>query len=266
VLTKLAVLLPQGKKQEKLQNKQKQDLNNIPSRDVKDIPVHCCPRGTQEIQNISRCTGSYKMATIYNIDPSDLIEKTSEELKKVEKIKPPEWSSFVKTGIHKERPPLKDDWWYMRSASILRQVYRLGPIGVSKLRTKYGGKKNRGFKREHFYKGSGSIIRKVIQQLEEEGLVKTDLKSAHKGRVITTKGKKFLDEVAGKISKEPIKEAPKKEEAVKEAKPEVPKQEAKKVEQKTEQKPVEKPKETQPKTAQPQEQKPKEVPKPDNNN
>jgi len=141
------------------------------------------------------------MPTIYNCDPSELVEKTSEELKKVETIKPPEWAPFVKTSVHKERPPAKNDWWYSRAASILKQVYRQGPIGVSKLRTKYGGKKNRGTKPEHFYKGSGNIIRKIMQQLEKEGFVKKDLKSVHKGRSITTKGKKFLDDIAAKISK-----------------------------------------------------------------
>ncbi len=171
------------------------------------------------------------MGTIYNCDPSELIEKAAEELKKLESIKAPEWAVFVKTGMHKERPPVKNDWWYVRAASILRQVYRFGPVGVSKLRIKYGGKKNRGVKPEHFYKGSGSIIRKIIQQLEKEGFVKTDLKSLRKGRLITAKGKKFLDDVAGKISKtiveKPKEEVKAKEEAV------VPKEK-----KKTEEKPV----------------------------
>ena len=74
------------------------------------------------------------MGTIYNSDPSELIEKTAEELKKVESIKPPVWAPFVKTGMHKERPPVKSDWWYMRAASILRQIYMFSPIGISKLR------------------------------------------------------------------------------------------------------------------------------------
>jgi len=155
------------------------------------------------------------MTKIYDCNPSELIEKVSEELKKVEAIKPPEWSAFVKTGMHKERPPANNDWWYMRAASILRKIFILGPIGVSKLRVKYGGKKNRGYKPDRFYKGSGNIIRKVIQQLEKEELVKTDLKSEHKGRVITAKGKKFLNGIAAKISN-----APQKKEPVKEAKPE----------------------------------------------
>ena len=172
------------------------------------------------------------MPTIYNADPSELIEKTSEELKKIEAIKPPVWAAFVKTGVHKERPPVKNDWWYMRAASILRKIYRLGPIGVSKLRVNYGGKKNRGYKTEHFYKGSGNILRKIMQQLEKEGFVKIDLKSKHKGRLITAKGKKFLDEIAGKISKVQVQQ--KKEEAKKEETLKVETKEEKKAETKQE--------------------------------
>jgi len=48
--------------------------------------------------------------------------------------------------------------------------------------------------------------------------VKKDLKSLHKGRVITAKGKKFLDDIAGKISNVPQKKEAKKEEPVKEVK------------------------------------------------
>lgn len=139
------------------------------------------------------------MATIYDADTQELISKTAEELKKVPEIRPPAWAPFVKTGMHKERPPINNDWWYVRTASVLRAVYRFGPVGVSKLRTKYGGKKNRGVKKEHFYKGSGNILRKVLQQLEKAGFVKFAEKGVHKGRVITSKGKSFLDKIAEKI-------------------------------------------------------------------
>lgn len=152
------------------------------------------------------------MASIYDVNPSELIEKASEDMKKIDEIKPPEWAAFVKTGMHKERPPLEDDWWYVRTASVLRAVYKLGPIGVSKLRNKYGGRKRRGYKTEHFYKGSGNIARKILQQLEKAGFIKQDQKGAHKGRVITGKGASFLDKIATKISnslrpiKKPVKE------------------------------------------------------------
>lgn len=136
---------------------------------------------------------------MYDVDVQELILKTAEELKKVPEIKPPAWASFVKTGMHKERPPVNDDWWYVRAASVLRSIYRFGPVGVSKLRTKYGGKKNRGVKKEHFYKGSGNILRKSLQQLEKAGFVKFTEKGLHKGRIITPKGKSLLDKIATQI-------------------------------------------------------------------
>src|SRR3990167_1166556 len=139
------------------------------------------------------------MATMYDADPQELIQKAAEDLKKNSEIKAPAWAPFVKTGMHKERPPVNGDWWYLRTASILRAIYKLGPVGVSKLRTKYGGKKNRGVKKEHFYKGSGSIVRKSLQQLEKAGFIKFAEKGVHKGRAITPKGKSFLDKIATQI-------------------------------------------------------------------
>ena len=136
------------------------------------------------------------MATMYDVEAQELISRAAEELKKIPEIKPPEWAPFVKTGMHKERPPVNHDWWYLRAASVLRTVYRLGPVGVSKLRIKYGGKKNRGVKKEHFFRGSGNILRKSLQQLEKAGLIKFVEKGVHKGRVMTPKGKSFLDKIA----------------------------------------------------------------------
>jgi small subunit ribosomal protein S19e len=136
------------------------------------------------------------MATVYDINPNELIEKAASELKNIETIKAPEWSKFVKTGHSRDRPPYDKDWWYMRSASVLRTVYILGPIGVNKLRGKYGSKKNRGNRPEKFYKSSGKIIRVVLQQLDKAGLTEPAEKGIHKGRIITSKGKSFLDKLA----------------------------------------------------------------------
>lgn len=141
---------------------------------------------------------------IQDIPADELIKKTAQELKKIKEIQPPEWSKFAKTGRHKERPPVEKDWWYTRAASILRKTSLLGPIGVSKLRRKYGGKKNRGHKPEHFYKGSGNIIRKIFQQLEKAQLVEKTQKKTHKGRIITKKGIKLLNSLSknGKSKRE----------------------------------------------------------------
>jgi len=123
-----------------------------------------------------------------DVNVNDLIEKMAEGLKAVPEIKAPKWTPYVKTGVHKNRPPVNQNWWHTRVAAILRQVAKIGPIGVSKLQAIYGGKKNRGHKTEHFYKGSGSIARNALQQLEAAGLVKQEDHGGHKGRVITKKG------------------------------------------------------------------------------
>ncbi|MBN2454852.1 30S ribosomal protein S19e [Candidatus Woesearchaeota archaeon] len=147
------------------------------------------------------------MAKTFKVDQGKLIREAAEELKKISEIKPPKWAVFVKTGAHKERPPVDKDWWYVRGAAVLRSVYKLGPVGVQKLRMKYGGKKNRGVAAEHFYKGSGNIIRKLLQQLEAADLIKKDAKGVHKGRVITGKGQSILDKAGLKIGGKPVKKA-----------------------------------------------------------
>lgn len=139
------------------------------------------------------------MATIYDVDVNDLIAEVSTQLKSVETIKAPEWAPFVKTGIHKERAPSDPEWWYTRSAAVLRAVAKLGPVGVSKLRVKYGGKQDRGVKRYKFQKGSGSVIRKVLQQLETSGFIEQKVVQNHKGRVATAKGMSLLDSCAKKV-------------------------------------------------------------------
>ena len=109
---------------------------------------------------------------IHNVDPTLLIQRTAEELKKGGEIKPPVWSNYSKTGMSKERAPVQDDFWFIRSASIMRKLFTVGPVGTSKLRVKYGSKKNRGVRPERFYQAAGNHIRKILQQLEKAGLAK----------------------------------------------------------------------------------------------
>lgn len=138
------------------------------------------------------------MATMYDVTPSELVSAAAEELKKSKSVKMPEWATVVKTGPAQEHAPAEKDWWYKRAASILRKVSLRGPIGVSKLRSFYGKKKNRGVHPEHFFKGSGKIVRVILQQLEQDGLVKKVEKGVHKGKVLTPKGQSLLDKVIKK--------------------------------------------------------------------
>ena len=164
-------------------------------------------------------------------DRNELIERLSEELKGIEELAPPEWAGYVKTGTHKERPPSQTDWWYKRSAAVLMKVSNRGPIGVSKLRTLYGGKKRRGHKPAEFRRSAGNILRKVLQGLEKAGLLVQQEKGVHKGRVITAKGSSFINQAAVSIVK-PQKKPEAKEEKPKAAKKQPAKEDKPKAEAK----------------------------------
>ena len=118
----------------------------------------------------------------------------AEELKKIPEISAPQWSFFVRSGVSKQRTPEDKDFWYKRAASILRQLYLQGVVGVERLRTRYGSRKDRGMKPAKFRKSSGKIIRLILQQTEKAGLVEK-VKDTQFGRRLTKKGREFLDSI-----------------------------------------------------------------------
>lgn len=135
---------------------------------------------------------------VYELPTQEYNLKLAEALKKVPEFKEPEWVGFVKSGSGKVRPIEDPDFWYKRSASILRQIYRKGILGVSRLRTRYGSKKKRGNKPERFKKSGGKIIRKILQQSDEAGFTEIlkgikGVKGKKPGRQLTEKGKKFME-------------------------------------------------------------------------
>ncbi|AEH60401.1 Ribosomal protein S19e [Methanosalsum zhilinae DSM 4017] len=144
------------------------------------------------------------MTTAYDVPAADLIQKVAEKLKENEKINSPEWAGYVKTGVHKELPPADEDWWYTRCAAVLRKVYMDGPIGVERLRSVYGGKKDRGANPYKKMKGSGSVLRKSVQQLEDAGYIRK-LKT---GRIISPAGQSLLDNAAYETRVELSKDMP----------------------------------------------------------
>ena len=135
--------------------------------------------------------------TVRDTAPAKVIGKMAEMLEKTEMVKPPVWANIVKTGMSRERPPEQENWWYIRSASILRKLYFHQPLGLTKFRKAYGGRKNRGHKPEHTYRASGNHIRKILQQLEKAGLVKQE---KGKGRTLTKAGKELLDNAAKAVN------------------------------------------------------------------
>ena len=131
---------------------------------------------------------------VYDISGEEYNKKLAEELKKLPEFQAPEWVAFVKTGVSKQRPPFEGDFWHKRAASIIRQIYIKKIVGVSRLRTRYGGAQKRGAKPNRFKKGSGKIIRLILQQAEKAGLIE-QAKGKKRGRQLTKNGIAFLESV-----------------------------------------------------------------------
>ncbi|MHC1600561.1 MAG: 30S ribosomal protein S19e [Candidatus Methanospirareceae archaeon] len=159
------------------------------------------------------------MTTVYDVPPGKLVKMVAEKLKKNKAISPPKWSMEVKKGANKELPPQDEDWWWVRCASVLRQIYLHGPVGVARLRTYYGGRERRGAKKERFREASGKIIREVLSQLENEKageVLETKTRKGEKkqglvittrrGRIISPIGKSFLDNTAHEFLQAEMKE------------------------------------------------------------
>ena len=149
------------------------------------------------------------MTTFYDV-PADLLNPAlADKLSGMDGISRPQWADYVKTGIHRERPPTQSNWWEMRCAALLRKVGREGPIGVNSLAQAFGGKKDNGSNPHTPAMASRHIIRTALQQLSDAGLIgmketKTvqsvdgDQKLSS-GRIITSAGQKLLDEVAHSV-------------------------------------------------------------------
>jgi small subunit ribosomal protein S19e len=139
------------------------------------------------------------MVTLYDAPADALIEALAGELSG--RIEEPAWATFAKSGPGREFPPEDEDFWYVRAASVLRRVAMDGPVGVDRLSTYYGGPKDGSTRYRvaptHRSDGSEKLLRRVLQQLEEEGLVERPPND--EGRVVSAEGQRLLDTTAGEV-------------------------------------------------------------------
>ena len=137
------------------------------------------------------------MTDIRNADAGQYNVKLAEALKESGEFEKPEWIILVKTGAAKVRPNIDPDFWFKRAASILRQLYTREVVGVGRLRTRYGGRKNRGSQPAKFVPAGGKIIRTILQQAETAGFIeKFNKKGERAGRKLTAKGRAFMESLA----------------------------------------------------------------------
>jgi len=139
------------------------------------------------------------MTNVYDVPAKELIDAVAKKLQNEKIISLPEENAYSRTGVSKENPPTNPDWWYIRCASILRKIYINDNMGIERLRAEYGGRKNLGSKPHKARAGSGSIVRRALQQLEQAGYVS---KIKGKGRALTPKGRSFLDNVSNEVKKD----------------------------------------------------------------
>jgi small subunit ribosomal protein S19e len=142
--------------------------------------------------------------SVYELSAQEFNLKLAEALKQIPEFEEPEWVHFVKSSPSKERPIEDENFWHKRAASILRQIYKKRIVGVNRLRTKYGSKKNRGYKPERFMKAGGKIIRTILQQCDKAGFTEKVMeikgtKEKRMGRRMTAKGKSFLENIGGEL-------------------------------------------------------------------
>ncbi|MCH7850533.1 MAG: 40S ribosomal protein S19 [Nanoarchaeota archaeon] len=130
----------------------------------------------------------------YSKDPEKFVVNLALALKKMPEFEIPEWALYVKSGMSRERPPVNSDFWFTRAASILRQLYMKGVLGVGRMKTRYGSRKDRGGRPDKFYKAGGKIIRVILQQAEEAGLVEKVTRMQH-GRRLTQSGRDLLNSI-----------------------------------------------------------------------
>jgi len=79
---------------------------------------------------------------------------------------------------------------------VLRKIYVKGHVGIERLSSEYGGKRDRGSAPYHAYNGSRAVLREIVHQLEKAGLVQP---YKTKGRRVSAEGQKLLDSLSREI-------------------------------------------------------------------
>ena len=145
------------------------------------------------------------MPTPYDIPPQIYINKLANYIKdNIDQVTPPPWAPYSKTGTHATKQPHNPNWWYTRTASLLRKIYIHGSIGVEKAKTLYSKRKDCGTRPAHMRKAAGGNIREIFQQLEAAGLVE----NKGQGRTLSSEGRRLLDTIAKELKTELEKKVP----------------------------------------------------------
>merc|ERR1712028_190066 len=128
---------------------------------------------------------SRRGVTVKDVPADEFIKACADFLKRQPKFDVPKYHDIVKTAVVKEFAPYDEDWFYIRSASVLRKVYLRKGTGVGALKKWYGGSS-----------GTHRGTRKAMLELEKLEMMEH---CSDGGRVITSKGRAEMDRIAGNI-------------------------------------------------------------------
>ncbi|KAJ3703700.1 hypothetical protein LUZ61_007405 [Rhynchospora tenuis] len=134
--------------------------------------------------------------TVKDVSPHEFVKAYAAHLKRSGKMELPHWTDIVKTARFKELAPYDPDWYYIRAASMARKIYLRQGIGVGGFQKIYGGRRRNGSCPPHFCKSSGAVARHILQQLKNMDIIDIDPKG---GRMLTSQGRRDLDQVAGRV-------------------------------------------------------------------
>lgn len=150
------------------------DIENSTESLVADVaPVAVALDAAAGLPALSLCSLlTHEVRGVRDVSAHDFIKAYAAHLKRTGGLKVPKSAEYVKTAHFKELAPLDPDWFYVRSASVARQIYLRCNIGVGAMTRKHGGKKRRGSRPNVFARSSGSVDRRAMQALQGLGIVK----------------------------------------------------------------------------------------------
>lgn len=108
---------------------------------------------------------------IYEVRPERFNVALKSYLKSSNKIVLPQDYDIIKTGESRELAPSDDDWYYMRAASIVRQIAKKGGVTSEFLAEKYGSRKNRGCRPSKYVPAHREIGDSVLENLKNMGWI-----------------------------------------------------------------------------------------------
>ena len=145
--------------------------------------------------------------TVLDVPANKFVNQLAAHFKEKNIIKLPKYALLVKTSKSNDCEPINPDYIYYKAAAICRKLYvtKSKNIGVGSLRSMFSKKQRRGCQPPKTFRAGGKIIRELVKQLKDAGLVANyDKKEdeSNNGLFLTKNGRSELDKIASGLMKQ----------------------------------------------------------------